>query len=54
MRGRDSEQEDIEKGKNENQKSPYIQIIGLRAVQCLAVFAILYVGVEVTLGGLSH
>ena len=31
--------------------SKYKQIMGLRAVHYLAVFSLIYVGVEVTLGG---
>jgi len=34
--------------------SKYKQIFALRAVHLLAIFALIYIGIEVTLGGQYH
>lgn len=37
----------------ERERGAYRQIMGIRAVHFLAIFALIYVGVEVTVGGVS-
>jgi fucose permease len=38
-------------GEREKNKNPFISLMRLRAVHCLAAFVIIYVGTEVTIGG---